>query len=241
MDQQKIGTFLKHLRKEKELTQEQLAEHFHVSSKTVSRWETGSNLPDVEMLLILAEFYNVDIRDLLDGEKRSDRTGSEASATVKTVAAYVMKEEKKARSSLTKIVLGVGALVVLSTVLFVGRVQGVLYGIVPEAVCDSILLLVYLLAASLAVAYLKAHWFLEKPAEGPGITVQATVVSKDIKPGTHHAGRSKGGFSYVVYFQTADGQMLELFTYEIEFGGLKEGTQGLLTYQDRYFVRFEKE
>lgn len=41
MNQQKIGVFLKHLRKDKGLTQEQLAEHFCVSSRTVSRWETG--------------------------------------------------------------------------------------------------------------------------------------------------------------------------------------------------------
>ncbi len=41
MNQQKIGEFIKCLRKEKELTQEQLAEHFYVSSRTVSRWETG--------------------------------------------------------------------------------------------------------------------------------------------------------------------------------------------------------
>lgn len=41
MDQQKIGKFLKYLRKDKGLTQEQLAEHFCVSSRTVSRWENG--------------------------------------------------------------------------------------------------------------------------------------------------------------------------------------------------------
>ena len=50
MDQKKIGEFLKRLRKEKGLTQEQLAERFYVSSKTVSRWETGSNMPDVGTL-----------------------------------------------------------------------------------------------------------------------------------------------------------------------------------------------
>ena len=41
MDQKKTGLFLRELRKEKELTQEQLAEQFNVSSRTVSRWETG--------------------------------------------------------------------------------------------------------------------------------------------------------------------------------------------------------
>jgi transcriptional regulator with XRE-family HTH domain len=44
MDQKKIGQFLQTLRKEKELTQEQLAEKFNVSNRTVSRWETGGSL-----------------------------------------------------------------------------------------------------------------------------------------------------------------------------------------------------
>ncbi len=47
MDQKKIGKFLKELRNEKQLTQEQLAAVFNVSSRTVSRWETGNNLPDI--------------------------------------------------------------------------------------------------------------------------------------------------------------------------------------------------
>ena len=45
MDTKKIGAFLKQCRKEKNLTQEQLAEKFGVSARTVSRWETGINMP----------------------------------------------------------------------------------------------------------------------------------------------------------------------------------------------------
>ena len=55
MDQQKIGRFLKDLRKEKNLTQEQLAERFQISRRTVSRWETGSNLPDLDLLIEMAD------------------------------------------------------------------------------------------------------------------------------------------------------------------------------------------
>ena len=51
MNQQKTGEFLKCLRGGKRLTQEQLAEHFYVSTRTVSRWETGSNMPNVDMLV----------------------------------------------------------------------------------------------------------------------------------------------------------------------------------------------
>ena len=49
MDQSKVGRFIKELRKEKNLTQEQLAEQFNVSRRTVSRWETGNNLPDLDV------------------------------------------------------------------------------------------------------------------------------------------------------------------------------------------------
>lgn len=61
MDQIKIGIFLKELRKEKKLTQEQLAEKLNVSGRTVSRWETGSNMPDIGMLVEMADFFDVSI------------------------------------------------------------------------------------------------------------------------------------------------------------------------------------
>ena len=57
MEQQKIGRFLKELRKEKNLTQEQLATKLNVSGRTVSRWETGTTMPDISLLCELAEFY----------------------------------------------------------------------------------------------------------------------------------------------------------------------------------------
>ena len=65
MDQKKIGLFLKELRKEKTLTQSQLAEQLNVSDRTVSRWETGTNLPDLSILVELADFYDIDIEDLV--------------------------------------------------------------------------------------------------------------------------------------------------------------------------------
>ena len=58
MDQKKIGSFLKELRKEKGLTQEQLAELMYVSDRTVSRWETGSNLPSLDILIRISDYYN---------------------------------------------------------------------------------------------------------------------------------------------------------------------------------------
>jgi len=88
MNQQRIGQFLKHLRKNKGLTQEQLAEHFNVSSRTVSRWETGSNMPDVNMLIELADFYDTDIREIINGERKSENMDTENKDTLKKVAEY---------------------------------------------------------------------------------------------------------------------------------------------------------
>lgn len=69
MDTQKIGKFLAELRKEKNLTQEELGERIGVTNKTVSRWENGNYLPPVEMLQILSDFFGVSINDLLNGER----------------------------------------------------------------------------------------------------------------------------------------------------------------------------
>ena len=89
MDQQKIGKFLKYLRKDKGLTQEQLAEHFCVSSRTVSRWENGNNMPDVDILIGLADFYEVDFRELIDGERKNENMDKETKETVLKAAEYM--------------------------------------------------------------------------------------------------------------------------------------------------------
>ena len=107
MNQQKTGNFLKHLRKEKGLTQEQLAEKFFVSSRTVSRWETGSNMPDVAMLMELADFYDVDIREIIDGERKSEMVVEETKETLLKVAEYATEGEKQTQSKVVYITLGV--------------------------------------------------------------------------------------------------------------------------------------
>ena len=88
MDLQKIGACLRDLRKEKGLTLEQLAEQFHVSQRTVSRWEAGSNMPDIEVLLALADFYEVDLRSLLNGERVNLKMTQETKETVQEVVKY---------------------------------------------------------------------------------------------------------------------------------------------------------
>lgn len=117
MNQQKIGEFLKHLRKEKGLTQEQLAEHFHVSSRTVSRWETGNNMPDLGILIELADFYDVDIREILDGERKSESMDNETKDTLKKVAEYAAQENKKLKYKMIDMMAGSAILILFGSVL----------------------------------------------------------------------------------------------------------------------------
>ena len=86
MDQVKIGSFLKTLRTEKGITQEQLAEKVNVSRRSVSRWETGSNLPDLDVLMELADYYEVELRELLDGERKSEQMDQVLKETTLKVA-----------------------------------------------------------------------------------------------------------------------------------------------------------
>ena len=95
MDQQKIGSFLKALRQEKKLTQEQLAEQMGVSRRTVSRWETGNNLPDLSMLVELADYYDVDLNEIFHGERRSETMDAELKDTLLQASEYSEGIKKK--------------------------------------------------------------------------------------------------------------------------------------------------
>ena len=94
IDQMKIGKFLKELRKEKELTQEQLAEKFGVSSRSVSRWENGNTMPELGILVELAEYYEVDIKEIIDGERKSESMNKEEKETLRKVADYTEAEKR---------------------------------------------------------------------------------------------------------------------------------------------------
>ena len=93
MDQKKVGSFLRELRKEKQLTQEQLAERFGVTNRSVSRWETGSNMPDLSILVELADFYDADIRDIIDGERKGEDMNKEEKERLQLVADYAETEK----------------------------------------------------------------------------------------------------------------------------------------------------
>lgn len=69
MDQIKIGKFIAELRKEKNMTQQQLGGEIGVSFKTISKWETGKGMPDLASLKPLSDFFGITINELLSGER----------------------------------------------------------------------------------------------------------------------------------------------------------------------------
>ena len=74
MDTQKTGEFLRALRKAKGLTQEEVAEQLFLSPKTVSRWESGAGLPDINIISGVAALYGVTVDEILQGERKTDRS-----------------------------------------------------------------------------------------------------------------------------------------------------------------------
>ena len=114
MDQIKIGAFLKTLRKEKNLTQEQAAEQLGVSNRTVSRWETGTNMPDISLLVEIAELYGVSIPELIDGERKSENMNEEVKEVVSKMSDYAETEKTTILKNVrTESLLGVCALAVV--------------------------------------------------------------------------------------------------------------------------------
>ena len=79
----------------------------------MSRWETGSNMPDLDILVEMADFYDVDLREILDGERKSEKMDEELKETVLKVAEYSNEEKKRiTRFVLVCFVMGIVALVI---------------------------------------------------------------------------------------------------------------------------------
>ena len=97
MDLLQIGKFIAQLRKERELSQEQLGEIMGVTNKTISRWETGTYLPPAEMLLSMSKLFDVSINELLSGKRLTQEAYKAAAEEnlrqVVKVSSFTLKEK----------------------------------------------------------------------------------------------------------------------------------------------------
>ncbi len=94
MDQQKVGEFISLLRKEKGLTQQELAEKLGVTDKAVSKWERGLGCPDISLLVPISEIFDVSINELLAGERRGELSSLDLNQANREIIEYSSNEIK---------------------------------------------------------------------------------------------------------------------------------------------------
>lgn len=114
INQEEIGKFISALRKEKEMTQEQFAEILGVSNRTVSRWETGRNMPDLSLLQVISNELNVSVSELLSGRRMSEAEMVELRNTINEIIELSNKEKKMKKNKLNKyFVIGILCIVIV--------------------------------------------------------------------------------------------------------------------------------
>lgn len=148
LDKQALGSFLSQLRKEKGWTQKDLAEKLYVSDKAVSKWERGLSVPDVSLLMPLAELFGVSVTELLEGYRLEEQTipASEVEGLIKKALTFPVEPPEIQQERVKKYlpaylicgVLGVVEAVlvwkmgwtapVMETFLILGSVFGLLFG-----------------------------------------------------------------------------------------------------------------
>jgi transcriptional regulator with XRE-family HTH domain len=122
MDKERTGQLITELRKEKGLTQKQLADALNVTDKAVSKWERGLSFPDISMLEPIAQTLDISIMEILAGEKKSEDetiTREEAQQMIKESVELSDEEirHKRERSRLIIIILVVITMLLISLTL----------------------------------------------------------------------------------------------------------------------------
>ena len=115
MDLDKIGKFIALNRKNKGLTQEQLAEKLGVTNKTVSRWETGKYMPDLSLLKPLSEELGITLNELLSGEKiKEEKILENTEKNILNTIDYSSKKVENEHKKISIILMILGAIISIS-------------------------------------------------------------------------------------------------------------------------------
>lgn len=104
MDKEKVGGLIRELRKERQMTQKELAQQLHVTDKAVSKWERGLSFPDITLMERLAELLGVSIYELMCGERKREEQVERCQVDV-VLTDTVQEAYKKQRRQKTKFVL----------------------------------------------------------------------------------------------------------------------------------------
>lgn len=119
MNQERIGKFISECRKNKNLTQEHLAELLGVSNRTISKWETGKCLPDYSVLPLLCKILNITINDLFSGEKVDNNDyQTRLEENIILNMELLKKNTKKLINNILKVFIGIFVLIALLVMFF---------------------------------------------------------------------------------------------------------------------------
>ena len=140
MDLIKIGKFISSCRKEKNITQEMLAEKLYITDRAVSKWERGLSLPDADKMLDLCTILGINVNELLSGEKIDMKNNEKK--TEELLLELARQEEIKNK----KMMMDMWVIVITATIFYISIVllsaftlgEGVIFGII---VCISTILL----------------------------------------------------------------------------------------------------
>lgn len=122
MDYKKIGNFIATERKAKNLTQSKLANKLFVSEKTISKWENGNGLPDTSLLIKLCEILEVNLNELLSGERLSDDNYKE-NAEENLSKLMIEKKDNRMKLIISFLVCFISLSSLLVSILLVGYLQ----------------------------------------------------------------------------------------------------------------------
>ncbi len=127
MQQEVFGKFIAELRKERKLTQKELAKQLYVTDKAVSKWERGMSLPDIKLLELLAETLGISVYELMVCERVSEADKESVSAELAKKAVHetvvAAKEKQKRTVRVSRIIIGTLATLLLLLLLFGIRIM----------------------------------------------------------------------------------------------------------------------
>ena len=123
MNQEKVGIFISETRKQKNLTQKELAEKINVSDKTISKWETGKSLPDITYISELCVVLDINVNELLAGERLSDHNYSKKAE--ETIMTLIKENETNKKTGIVSLVGGIVLLLVAFVLISVSTMVGI--------------------------------------------------------------------------------------------------------------------
>ena len=148
MDQIKIGKFIQEKRKEKNITQSELAEKLYISDRAISKWENGICMPDVGNMQDLCDILGITINDLFSGEV-IDMKNNEKVLEKNLLEMTEMKEERDRQLLTLEIFIGVvSTIVLLGSVLLVGWLE---LSKLPAAIIITIASIIFATGMGLAL------------------------------------------------------------------------------------------